>query len=157
LTVNIWYFIVAVVARGPTADDEPSLPALLRAGWSAYIAAVRASLDAAGFADLPRSGPYVISAVSRSGAPLAQIIASLAVSKQAAGQLVDALVLRGYLERSVDRKDRRRQRVSLSERGRAAAAIIRGVVDRIDEKLVRLVGAEYVAHTRATLRALKEI
>jgi len=145
------------MARARGAEVEPGLPALLRAAWNTYISTVRRALAAAGCGDLPRNGPYVISAVSRGGAPLADIIASLAVSKQAAGQLVDALVLRGYLERSVDPQDRRRHRVSLSERGRAAAGVVRAAVERVDERLVREVGAECVAHTRATLLALKEM
>jgi hypothetical protein len=44
----------------------------------------------------------------------------------------------------------------LTERGRAAATIIRSVVERVDADLAARVGAEYVAHTRATLAALIE-
>ena len=44
----------------------------------------------------------------------------------------------------------------LTERGRAAAAVIRPVVERVDADLAGRVGAEYAAHTRATLAALIE-
>ena len=50
-------------------------------------------------------------------APLAEVIRQLGVSKQAAGQLVDSLVVRGYLDRTVDPDDRRRLIVTLTERG----------------------------------------
>ena len=53
----------------------------------------------------------------------------LGVSKQAAGQLVDTLVLRGYLERSVDPEDRRRLTLTLTERGMAAHLATRGERD----------------------------
>jgi DNA-binding MarR family transcriptional regulator len=78
------------------------------------------------------------------------------VSKQAAGQLVDTLVLRGYLDRSIDVEDRRRLTVSLTERGRGAAEAIRAAVEGVDAELLSRVGPEYVAHTRATLAALIE-
>jgi DNA-binding MarR family transcriptional regulator len=88
------------------------------------------------------------------GAPMAVIIRQLGVSKQAAGQLVDALVLRGYLERAVDDEDRRRLTVALTERGRAAAEVSRKTVERIDAALLKKVGRERVTHARETLLAL---
>jgi DNA-binding MarR family transcriptional regulator len=78
------------------------------------------------------------------------------VSKQAAGQLVDSLVTRGYLDRAPDPEDRRRLTITLTERGQAAAEVIRSAVQQVDAGLVRRVGPEYVAHTRATLAALAE-
>jgi DNA-binding MarR family transcriptional regulator len=121
-----------------------------------YGSAIRAALAEAGCDDVPRNGPYVIGAIARLGAPLSQIIKELGVSKQAAGQLVDTLVARGYLDRSVDPEDRRRLTISLTDRGHAAAAAARAAVERMDAELARRVGAEYVAHTRATLGALIE-
>ncbi len=82
------------------------------------------------------------------------IIDQLGVSKQAAGELVDTLVTRGYVERTIDPEDRRRLRVSLTERGDGAAAVVTAAVERTDAALLARVGPEYVAHTRATLAAL---
>lgn len=132
------------------------LPALLRAAQATYARAVRDALAAGGFEDVPRNGSYVLSGVARTGAPLGEVVARLGVSKQAAGQLVDTLVARAYLERTLDPDDRRRLRVHLTERGEAAAAAIRAAVDRVDAALVGRVGAELVAQTRATLAALVE-
>src|SRR5262249_30251950 len=112
------------------------------------------SLVSAGFDDIPRDGVFVLGSLSRTGAPLAEVIRWLGVSKQAAGQLVDTLVLRGYLERSVDEEDRRRLRVNLKERGRAVAALARQAVEHIDERLRTSVAAEHIAHTRTTLLSL---
>lgn len=135
-------------------DFEPGLPALMRAARKTYASAIRKALGESDLDDIPKNGIFVISAISRSGAPLAEIINALGVSKQSAGQLVDALVLRGYLDRSVDEEDRRRLTVTLSERGRAAAGITRTAIERVDRALVRKVGREHVAHARATLLAL---
>lgn len=136
--------------------EPPPLPALLRAARSAYGSAIRAALAEAGCDDVPPNGVYVIGAIARNGAPLAQIIKEIGASKQAAGQLVDMLVLRGYLERAVDPDDRRRVTVALTERGRAAAAASRAAVEKLDAEVEKRVGAEPIAHARATLHALIE-
>jgi DNA-binding MarR family transcriptional regulator len=152
LTVQI---LVHTVSRVTVAwFDEVAIPALLRAARRAYGSAVRAALAEAGCDDMPRNGSYVVGAIDRTGAPLSQIITELGVSKQAAGQLVDTLVARGYLERSPDPDDRRRLTITLTERGHAAAATVRAAVEQVDAALLDAVGAEYVAHTRATLGAL---
>ena len=145
------------MAEKRAADEPVVFAALLRAARFAYGDAIREALVEAGLDDIPKNGIYVIGAISRSGAPLAQIIDSLGVSKQSAGQLVDTLALRGYIERDIDPDDRRRLTVTLTARGREAAAIVRAAVERIDAVLLKRVGREHVAHTRATLHALIEL
>jgi DNA-binding MarR family transcriptional regulator len=139
------------------APSEIPLPAFLRAARTTYGSAMRAALAEAGCDDVPANGMYVIGAIARFNAPLGQIVRDLRVSKQAAGQLVDTLVLRGYLDRAVDAEDRRRLTLTLTERGHAAAAAQRSAVDLVDAELVKRVGTDYVAHTRATLGALIDI
>ena len=134
--------------------DDVAFPALLRAARATYRAAIQEALAEAGCDDMPRNGAFVIGGIARTGAPLSDIVRDLGVSKQAAGQLVDTLVARGYLERSVAPEDRRRLTITLTERGRAAAAVIRSAVDRVDAELLARVGADHVARTRATLAAL---
>lgn len=141
-------------ADGSDGFDGVTLPALLRSARTTYGTAMREALSEVGCDDMPRNGMFVIGAIARTGAPLSRIITELRVSKQAAGQLVDTLVLRGYLDRSVDADDRRRLTVSLTERGRIAAEAIGAAVEDIDTELLSQVGPEYVAHTRATLVAL---
>jgi DNA-binding MarR family transcriptional regulator len=105
-------------------DEQPVIPALLRHARYTYGAAMRRALAQAGFGDIPRNGLYVIGglALGVGDAPLGQLIKELRTSKQAAGLLVDALVMRGYLERTVDKDDRRKMIVALTERGKQAAA-----------------------------------
>ena len=134
--------------------DDVVFPALMRAARNTYASVIRNALTAAGCDDVPRNGIYVIGAIARTGAPLSHIITDLRVSKQAAGQLVDTLVLRGYLERTVDIDDRRRLTITLTERGLAAAAASRSAVERLDVEMEDRVGPIYVAHARATLAAL---
>lgn len=144
------------------AEDSPAAPpvdqwpltALLRGARAAVGTAVRRALADGGYDDLPPNGPYVLGAVTRTDAPLAAVIRQLGVSKQAAGQLVDTLVVRGYLARAVDPADRRRLVVRLTERGEGAGATIRAVVDGLEGQLVAAVGADRVRATRAVLARL---
>jgi DNA-binding MarR family transcriptional regulator len=133
---------------------DASIPALLRAARRTYGSAVTEALAEEGCDDMPRNGSYVIGAIARTGASLSQIISGLGVSKQAAGQLVDTLVTRGYLAREADPEDRRRLTITLTGRGLAAAEVIKDAVDRVDADVLSRVGPEYVAHARATLVAM---
>lgn len=141
----------------PTPPQDIALPALMRSARRTYGDAIRAALAGIGCDDIPKNGIFVIGAIARSGAPLARIIDHLGVSKQAAGQLVDTLVVRGYLEREVDAQDRRRLTVRLSERGRAAAAASRAAIERVDARLAQQVPREWIDHARATLLVLGEL
>ena len=104
--------------------ETASIPALLRHARTTYAAAMRAALDRAGYDDIPKNGLYVIGglALEADDIPLGRLIDDLGISKQSAGQLVDTLVTRGYLEREVDPTDRRRLVVTLTN----AAAMPRG-------------------------------
>jgi len=138
-------------------SDQITLPALLRIARRTYGAAIRAAQAEVGCTDMPRNGSWVVGAISRSGAPLGTIIAQLGVSKQAAGQLVDTLVVRGYLDRAPDPSDRRRMTVTLTERGQLAADAGRTAVDTVDDELKKRVGPQAVAACREALSALIDI
>lgn len=140
----------------PPWYEQIAMPALLRHARSTYGNAMRQALADAGYEDVPRNGLYVIGglAMGAGGVPLGQLVRELGISKQAAGQLVDTLVLRGYLERTVDAEDRRRLTVTLTERGRAAAAAQTAAREAIDAALLERIGDKAVLATRRTLAAL---
>lgn len=137
-------------------EPEP-IPTLMRRARRAYAGAVQAALAEAGYDDVPRNGSFVLATSARDGAPLGQIIRDLGVSKQAAGQLIDTLVSRGYLDRSVDPQDRRRLTISLTERGAAAAATISAAAAEVDARLRQRVSAAQVDQAREVLGALAEL
>src|ERR1700679_4387154 len=100
--------------------DDVVMPALLRHARNTYGTAMRRALAEAGYDDIPRNGLYVIGglALGAGDVPLSVLIEELSVSKQAAGQLIDTLALRGYLYRQTDEDDRRRLTLALTERGK---------------------------------------
>ena len=131
-------------------------PALLRHSRTVYGKAMRQALEEAGYEDMPKNGMYVIGglALGAGDVPLGQLVKELGVSKQSAGQLVDTLVLRGYLQRAEDPEDRRKLNITLTKRGEAAAATQAAVREKIDEQLLARVGRENLLRTRKTLAAL---
>ncbi len=133
------------------------IPALLRAARVAYGEAIRVRLAAAGFDDLPRNGPYVLGGMANRGGSAGELIRELGVTKQAASQLIDTLVVRGYLARDVDPGDRRRMTIELTDRGRAAAASVRAGVEAVDAQLAELCSPAEMDGLRAGLVALTEI
>jgi DNA-binding MarR family transcriptional regulator len=130
---------------------------LLRAARDTYRHEIRRRLADSGYDDLPRNGSFVLGAIARTGAPLADIVSRLGVSKQAAGQLVDTLVTRGYLRRETDPTDRRRLTVSLTDRGRDAGRVTRSAIETVDAAVIERVGSETATATRATLAAIAEL
>jgi DNA-binding MarR family transcriptional regulator len=142
-----------------TRLEDIVIPALLRHARNTYGSAMRRALAEAGFDDIPGNGLYVIGglALNRDDIPLSQLILELRLSKQAAGQLVDTLVTRGYLDRAADKEDRRKLTVALTERGQAAAAIQAAAREKVDAELLARVGEDDVNRTRRTLAALIEI
>jgi DNA-binding MarR family transcriptional regulator len=137
--------------------DEVPIPALLRAARGSYGHAIRMRLAAAGYDDLPRNGPFVLGGIVNRGGTAGRLVRELGVSKQAASQLIDTLVLRGYLVREPNPEDRRRVTIAVTERGSAAAELVRSGVEAVDAELVELLAPEELNGLRAGLVALCEI
>jgi DNA-binding MarR family transcriptional regulator len=142
-------------------EDVP-LPWLMREARDVYRDAVRQTLTNAGCDDVPRNGVFVLASLDQSIPapkfnPQADVVASLGLSKQAASQLIDTLVLREYLERRVDPEDRRRMGVRLTVRGRAAAVAVQTAIDAVDTALVQLITADQLHALRAGLAAFRQI
>jgi DNA-binding MarR family transcriptional regulator len=142
-------------------EDVP-LPQLLRETRDAYREEIGRVLADAGCDDLPRTAAAVLTGLAHGAAepafsPQAGVVASLGLSKQAASQLIDTLVLREYLERRIDPYDRRRMGVRLTQRGRTAASAIQTATDAIEAELARLVTAEELHGLRAGLAAYRAI
>jgi DNA-binding MarR family transcriptional regulator len=136
---------------------ELSTPALMRSARGAYAQSIRAQLHASGITDLPRNGAFILAGIDASGGPRQDLPAELGVTKQAVSQVIDLLVSRGYLEREPDPDDRRRVRLSLTERGEDVAAAVQRGVEAVDRQLDAVVSPEHVAALRSALGALAGI
>ena len=155
LTVNNQYYILRPMPKQKQTIEEVPMPVLLRHARVTYGAAMHKALEKAGYDDLPKNGMYIIGGLALGlDIPLGRLIKELGISKQAAGQLADALVTRGYLARRADENDRRKLVVTLTERGKAAAATQAAARKKIDAQLLAAVGREDVERTCRTLTVL---
>ncbi len=145
----------------PWYEDVP-VPSLMREARDVYRDGVRQALTNAGCDDVPRNGVFVLAGLDQSTperefSPQADVVASLGLSKQAASQLIDTLVIREYLERRIDPEDRRRMGIRLTERGRTAAVAIQAAIERIESALAQLITADQLHGLRAGLAAFRQL
>ncbi|HEX4343996.1 MAG TPA: MarR family transcriptional regulator [Solirubrobacteraceae bacterium] len=140
-----------------TEYDDLVLPVLLAEARRAFGTAIRSDLSAAGYDDMPAAGARVIGRIARGGTSVSEVAMAYGVTKQAGSQLVDALVLRGYVERVPDPEDRRRMNVALTERGRGAATVLREAVERVDHALLEVIDGQTLVAMRAGLGVLAAI
>lgn len=131
------------------------MPSLLRAARGSYARSVRQSLADDGYDDVPRNGAFVLAGLDRSSASAVQ--ESLGITKQAASQLIDTLVLRGYLQRHPHPTDRRRTELELTHRGHGAAVAVRRGVGSVDHTLSQHLSTEARRELRAALTLLADM
>jgi DNA-binding MarR family transcriptional regulator len=142
---------------GAVPGDDANIPALLRGARGSYAHTIVGFLAEAGCDDLPQNGPFVLGGMASHRASAVDMIRGLGVTRQAASQLIDTLVVRGYLSREVNPADRRRLNIELTERGRAAAEAIAAAIWQVDEELGALITPAELAGLRAGLIALGQI
>jgi DNA-binding MarR family transcriptional regulator len=136
---------------------DMGIPGLLRAARKAYANAVRDAFVDAGFDDIPRNGAYVLARTYDNSSPLPNLIRELGISKQAVSQLIDTMVMRGYLKRSEDSEDRRRMLITLTPRGEAAARVSWEAATQVDAELEGRLTTDGVQALRAGLIVLAEM
>jgi DNA-binding MarR family transcriptional regulator len=116
------------------ADDvlAQSLAVGLLAAGRAVVDGVTAGVRARGFTDLRPAHGFAFTRLSRGAATITQLAEHLDVTRQAAAQLADELVAKGYIERREHPADARARLLVLTERGwactRAADAAIADTV-----------------------------
>jgi DNA-binding MarR family transcriptional regulator len=137
--------------------DEMGIPGLLRAARKAYGNAIADAFAAAGFDDIPRNGAYVLARTYDNASPLSALTRELGISKQAVSQLIDTMVMRGYLERKEDSEDRRRMLITLTRRGQTAARVSWEAATEVDSELASRLTPDVVQALRAGLKVLAEM
>jgi DNA-binding MarR family transcriptional regulator len=97
--------------------DARALPPLLLSLSSALVAGIHAGTTARGFDDTRPAHGFAFARLAPHGATVGQLAEHLGVTKQAASQLVDELVGKGYVARQAHETDARARLVVLTERG----------------------------------------
>jgi DNA-binding MarR family transcriptional regulator len=135
--------------------DAVGTPGLMRAARGSYAAIIGADLAEAGFDDLPRYGTFALALLIHTG-ELQHLTGGLGVRKRVSADLIDALVMRGYLERPGLSGDGR-PAVRVTGRGQAAQRIASETTARLDALLAKRLGADGFDTFRQGLLTLADI
>jgi len=98
-------------------DDAITLSALVLATGNALVDGIQAGVVERGFTDLRPAHGFAFARLAPTGATVSELATHLGVTRQAAAQLVDELVAKGYVERRRHPDDGRAQLITLTERG----------------------------------------
>ena len=98
-------------------DDAQSLAFGLLAASRALVDGVDAGVRARGFDDVRPAHGFAFARLSAGGATITQLAGHLDVTRQAAAQLVDELIAKGYVERQPHPRDARARLIVLTSKG----------------------------------------
>ncbi|MFD9128408.1 MarR family winged helix-turn-helix transcriptional regulator [Kitasatospora sp. NPDC059571] len=100
-------------------DQNParSLPPLVLGLAADLVGAIDAGVRDRGFTDVRPAHGFAFARLAPDGATVGDLADHLGVTKQAASQMVDELVRKGYVERRPHPADARARLVALTERG----------------------------------------
>ncbi|WP_280382558.1 MarR family winged helix-turn-helix transcriptional regulator [Nocardia wallacei] len=138
----------------PNPTPPPDLPTLLLAAAADVTDALRAGVAAAGFADVRPAHGFAFARMAAGGATVGEIAAHLGVTKQAASQLVEDLVLRGYAQRNPHPHDARARLITLTDRGRAAARATEAAAAEFTARWVAGLGEQRASGLREALAGM---
>lgn len=124
--------------------DELALSALLLGAASTLVEHIHAGTVRRGFDDLRPTHGFVFARLAPNGATVSEVAEHLGVTKQAASQLVEELVGKGYVERHPHPTDARAKVVVLTGHGwactraadEAATEAVRSWIDVLGQERV---------------------
>jgi DNA-binding MarR family transcriptional regulator len=134
-------------------SDEELGMLVLRASTQ-VVDGIQQGVARRGFADVRPSHGFVLARVSFGDATVADVAEHLGVTKQAASQLVEQLVQRGYATRSPDPQDGRARLLALTDRGWACTRAATQAAGETVSAWRQVLGADAMAALQAALQAV---
>jgi DNA-binding MarR family transcriptional regulator len=138
------------------ADTYGSIPELMRVARGSYKRAADIQLAAGGFEDLPTTSGYLLAYLANEEESIPERIEGLGIKQRELSQLLDTLVLRGYITRQIDPADGE-VTLALTERGRAANEASSEGCSYVDRELEGRLSEAEMAGLRRGLAVLGEI
>jgi DNA-binding MarR family transcriptional regulator len=135
---------------------RPGVPltGLLDVVKGAMFVEFRQELEKTGYADIRPTHGCVFRFIRDEGMRLTELAGLAGITKQSAGELVDDLVGRGYVERIPDPADRRAKLICLTERGKEAQRVGFALFAAIEERWAERYGTENLAQLRELLEEI---
>jgi DNA-binding MarR family transcriptional regulator len=127
---------------------------LLDGAFDAFASELERRVGDTAFSDIRITHGCVFGNIEPDGSRLTELAQRARMTKQSVGEVATELEQRGYLERVPDPSDGRAKIIRLTERGREAQALGRGIIDEIEREWAERYGAERVAALRDALEAV---
>jgi DNA-binding MarR family transcriptional regulator len=136
--------------------DTPREPLirLLDVALDEFVAELSSKIGATEFSDIRVTHGCVFGNIDPEGSRLTELAERAHMTKQSVGEVTSDLEKRGYLERVPDPADGRAKIIQLTERGREAQTIGRGLIDDIEREWAERYGEERVAALREALEVV---
>ncbi|MER6787235.1 MarR family transcriptional regulator [Streptomyces sp. NPDC000658] len=131
-------------------SEALALSAALLAAAGELTRRIDDGVAARGFEGRPAYG-FAFTRLARGGATVTELGAHLGVTKQAASQLVDELVRKGYVERRAHPGDARARLIVLTERGRDCTRAAEEAAAEAVRAWAEVLGEEQLSALRAQL------
>ncbi|MDX6246882.1 MAG: hypothetical protein QOF10_242 [Kribbellaceae bacterium] len=136
------------------AQGKPDFGIVLLLADQEFVRDLRKAMAEQGFDDQGRSDGFVLRTLGAAPTTITGLAERLEISKQGAGQIVDDMERRGYVERRADPTDGRARLLQLSARGEAALAAARKFHQAYERRLRRIHGDAAIDAVRAVLTAM---
>ena len=136
------------------ANPPYRLGGLLARARRSWIEQVRDRMQQAGFPGYRQSDAWVLALLLRRPLAIGQLGEAMGISRQAARQMADGLVERGYATFGTDDADARRTLVVLTRRGKAYGRAIWMAQDALNETVRNRVSEADLAAADVVLRAV---
>ena len=127
---------------------------LLLGAASALVEGINAGVRARGFADMRPAHGFAFVRLAPDGATVGELAEYLDFTKQAASQMVDELVTKGYVERSPHPTDARARLIVLTAKGWACTRAADAAAEETLRPWATAIGPERLAALRADLSRL---
>jgi DNA-binding MarR family transcriptional regulator len=134
-------------------SDEELGMLVLRASTQ-VVEGIQQGVTRRGFTDVRPSHGFVLVRVSFGDATVVDVAEHLGVTKQAASQLVEQLVRRGYVTRTTDPQDGRSRLLALTERGWACTRAAQEAAGETVHAWRQVLGPDAMAGLQAALQAV---
>lgn len=134
--------------------ERTELTFLLGMAFQMVLTEFVSRVDAAGYSDLRPVHGLVFQTLKRSGATSSELAEGLGVTKQAAGQIIDDLEKRGYVERRPHPAGGRRKLVVLTDKATEHLAVAGRILHELEDQLAERLRAAGREMPRAELAAI---
>ena len=135
-------------------DTRIPVTGLWDAALQAFLAKFRDELGESEYNDIRPTHGCVFRFVREDGMRLTRLAELAGITKQSAGEIVDDLAERGYVERTPDPDDKRAKLICLTDKGREAQATGFGLFAAVERRWIERYGAERWEEMRELLEEI---